>query len=347
MLSVTQPVFADVCYFLLLPWPGERPLPAGTPPTRPGRGARKDTPYFLDLDIELRTLEQRQLTVAGTTVQATFQLVDQQVWVAECLFRLDQPLHESAVERRRQIQTALNTTLQAEVGYHGPLAEEYTVLLLREAPPNPDDFVADHAVTLARLLRSVDTPPPAASAADFLVSRCRYSSGDLVIVDWEGAVLIDELADFEFDLALLKLGNYQLLRYRMLDVNIEQRLKVLHQQLQTRHLRWYPGRANLRRIVEQRLTLLFDFEKTDQSLLLIGDWYSAQVYRLIVAEFYLDDWKAAVSTKLDNLASIDEIIRQDLAFSWDRLLDIVQIIGWLLLLIGYFVLYFADIGWLR
>jgi hypothetical protein len=73
--------------------------------------------------------------------------------------------------------------------------------------------------------------------------------------------------------------------------------------------RWRRAESRtLQKVVEQRLTLLLDFEKIDQSLLLIGDWYSAQVYRLIVEQFFLNDWKSAVG--------------------------LVQLVGWLILLVG-------------
>jgi hypothetical protein len=65
---------------------------------------------------------------------------------------------------------------------------------------------------------------------------------------------------------------------------------------------------------------------------------------LIVSQFFLDNWKGVVRLKLDSQAAIDEIIRQNLAFSWRRLLDMVQLVGWLILLIGYFVLFFVNLG---
>ena len=42
----------------------------------------------------------------------------------------------------------------------------------------------------------------------------------------------------------------------------------------------------LRDIVNQRLALLTSFDKLDKSLLLIGDWYSAQLYEAIVKVGY-------------------------------------------------------------
>ena len=95
-------------------------------------------------------------------------------------------------------------------------------------------------------------------------------------------------------------------------------------------------------IVNQRLELLLSFEKVNQSLLSIGDWYSAKLYRAIVSEFYLEEWKGIVANKLDSLGSIYEVVTQNMTFSWDRLWDVIQIIGWFLLLVGYFVIFFLE-----
>jgi hypothetical protein len=96
-------------------------------------------------------------------------------------------------------------------------------------------------------------------------------------------------------------------------------------------------------VIEQRLSLTLGFEKINQSLLLIGDWYTAKLYRAIYEEFYLDEWEAAIQAKLENLESIIQVIQDNFEFSWARFLELVQIAGWLLLLLGYFVLFFLDL----
>ncbi len=102
----------------------------------------------------------------------------------------------------------------------------------------------------------------------------------------------------------------------------------------------------IQRIVQHRLDLMLDFEHTEQNLLLIGDWYTSQLYHAICDEFYLEGWKEAVKGKLDSLERIIETIQENFTLSWQALLEIVQIAGWLLLLIGYFYIYFVDMGWL-
>ena len=174
-------------------------------------------------------------------------------------------------------------------------------------------------------------------------ARARYSHTDLTIVDWLGGVIITDRGGHQYDIELCKIGNYQLLRYRLLDRAIDRNLEELRRQLADPRPRWRPGRQRtIATVVEQRLELLLAFEKTAQSLLFIGEWYSARVYSVIVQQLYLSDWRASVGSKLESLAAIDQTVRESLVFSWRRVLDMVQLAGWAILLVGYFVLFIVN-----
>ena len=109
--------------------------------------------------------------------------------------------------------------------------------------------------------------------------------------------------------------------------------------------RWLPSpHKTIQKIVEQRITLLLNFEKIDQSLLLIGDWYSAKVYEQIVNRYSLNEWKTIVSNKLDNLATIQSIVQENLTFSWRRLIDFIVFVGWFVMMVGYLILFFGDMS---
>ena len=87
---------------------------------------------------------------------------------------------------------------------------------------------------------------------------------------------------------------------------------------------------------------MLDFEHSEQNLLLIGDWYTAQLYHAIQEEFYLKEWKEAVRAKLDNLEDLIQTIKENFTLSWQSLMETVQITGWLILLIGYFILFYLE-----
>jgi len=92
---------------------------------------------------------------------------------------------------------------------------------------------------------------------------------------------------------------------------------------------------------------MLGFERAEQSLLLIGDWYTAKLYESIHNELYLKDWKESVRNKLDNLENIVETIQENFALSFETLMDRLQMFGWVILLIGYIYLYFLDAGWIQ
>jgi hypothetical protein len=79
-------------------------------------------------------------------------------------------------------------------------------------------------------------------------------------------------------------------------------------------------------------------------LSLNSDWYTAKLYEVIRDELYLDHWKEAVHTKFDNMESIIGTIQENFSLSWSGLMRQVELIGWIILLIGYFVLFFMDAG---
>ncbi|MCP4417247.1 MAG: hypothetical protein GY805_11540 [Chloroflexi bacterium] len=304
----------------------------------------KDAPYFYDLDIEYRSSwEEREYEFEGVAVRTQLQVLDGLVWVAECRYQLTDAFSKLAVARKEAIQTALRQTLQHEIESTDILIEEYTIILLQDTSPTPDEFVNQHASALSYLMRSLTKPLKGDDNIGILSSRARFSELDLTAVDWSGAVIICEEGDFQADIELLKIGKYQLLRYRMLDQTVQKMLQHVRRHLPSVYVGWLPSSNKiLQEIVKQRLSLLLDFEKIDQSLLLIGDWYSAQIYQIVVDQFGLDEWKELISTKLDSLAAIDEVVRENLTFSWRRLIDLIILVGWLVLLIGYFILFFAS-----
>jgi hypothetical protein len=332
---------AQVCYLLCFPDPVEK----SSEPMEQIRGL-KDAPYFQPVDISVRTLGQAQVRAGGETVTVTRQRYDDRVQVLECKFPLADVLSQAALQKRESVETELQRQFVAAEYLENGLFEEYVILML-SAVTTSDAFVESNAAQLAHFIRAQREELDEAEVAEILSSRVRYSKDDLTIVDWDGAIIIAPEADFQSDIELLKIGNYQLLRYRMLDQSVETSMRDIATQFRRdprRALPPGPTRRRIQRIVQHRLELMLDFERTDQNLLLIGDWYTAKVYEVIYEEFYLDHWKEAVHTKLDNMEEIIKTIQENFSLSWSGLMDLIQLVGWIVLLIGYFVLFFIDVG---
>jgi len=332
---------AQICYLLCFPDPVEK----SPEPPEQIRGL-KDAPYFQPVDISVRTLGQAEVRAGGEEVSVSRQRYDDRIQVVECRFPLSDVLNQSAIQKREGIEDSILKQMVPAAHLESGLFEEYIVLMIKTVDA-ADAFVERNARQLAHFLRTQREALDEAEIEEILSSRVRYSKDDLTIVDWDGAVIIAPDGDFQSDIELLKVGNYQLLRYRLLDQSMESNLREIARQFRSdprRALRPGPTRRRIQRIVQHRLEVMLDFEHTDQNLLLIGDWYTAKLYEAIRAELYLDHWKEAVQTKLDNMESIIGTIQENFSLSWSSLMGQVELVGWIILLIGYFVLFFMDAG---
>jgi hypothetical protein len=284
--------------------------------------------------------------IEGFAVSVTRHRYDGHVQMVECRYDLPNPFAASVLQTRTKIQSALQSRFVPEAHRRSGLFEEFSILLVMDAKPTPDKWIEKNNLKLSNFIRSQRDVFDREEMNEILGSRTRYSAEELTLIDWEGAVIIAPKADYRSDIALLKIGNYQLLRYRMLDRAIEDMLDTINEAFFKKR-RTRPTRGLIRQIAEHRLEVMLDFERAEQSLLLIGDWYTAKLYESIHNEFYLRAWKESVRSKLDNLENIVETIQNNFALSFETLMDRLQMLGWVILLIGYIYLYLLDAGWIH
>lgn len=307
----------------------------------------KDAPYFQPIDIDLVTLGEETIVIEGYAIAVTRQRYDGVVQMVECHYDSEDPFAASVLSDRTKIQSALQSRYIPEQYRRNGLFEEYSILLVNAAKPTPDKWIEKHSHALANFIRSQRDVFEQNEISEILTSRTRYSAQELTLIDWEGAVIIAPNGDYQSDIVLLKIGNYQLLRYRMLDQSIEDMLDKINESFFQNKRRPRATRGLVRQIAGHRLEVMLNFERAEQNLLLIGDWYTAKLYESIHNELYLKDWKESVRAKLDNLENIVETIQENFVLSFETLMDRLQMLGWVLLLVGYLYLYFLDAGWIQ
>ena len=331
----------EICYLIAFP-----DTESKIAPIKESIKGLKDAPYFQPVDIDLVSLGDETVLIEGHAVSVVRHQYDEYVQMVEARFVLKNPFDPSALQERAKIEQALQSKFIPVEHRQSGLFEEYTILLVDEVKQNPDKWIDKNALEIARFIRSQRDTFDKNEIAEILVSRTRYSATELTLVDWEGAVIVAPNGDYESDIVLLKIGNYQLLRYRMLDHSIEKLLDKINESFFENKRRPRATRGLIRQIAEHKLEVMLDFERTDQALLLIGDWYTAKLYEAIQSELYLKDWKENVRTRLDNLESIVQTIKDNLSVSWENLMDQIQLMLWMLMLLGYLYLYFLDAGWI-
>jgi len=332
----------EICYLIAFPDSGE----STRQPVEQFKGL-KDAPYFQPTDIDLVTVGLETLVIEGFAISITRQRYDGVAQMVECHYDLVDPFGSTVLQDKIKIEAALQSRFIPENYRINGLFEEYIIMLVKEAKPTPDKWLQKNARGIAKFIRSQREIFEEHEINEILTSRTRYSARELTLIDWEGAVIIAPNADYQSDIALLKIGNYQLLRYRMLDKSIEDLLDKINESFFQNRRRPRATRGLIRQIAEHKLEVMLDFERTEQSLLLIGDWYTAKLYESIHEEFYLNDWKESVKTKLDNLENIVQTIQENFTLSFESLMERLQMLGWVVLLIGYLYLYALDAGWIH
>ena len=332
----------EICYLIAFPDAADGKVPV----PEPFKGL-KDAPYFQPIDIDLVTLGEETVLIEGHAVLVMRQRYDGRVQMVECHFELKDPFAASVLQERAKIQNALESKFIPIQYRQNGLYEEYTILLVQEAKPSPDKWIEKNALALTKFIRSQREVFDKSEIEEILISRTHYSAEDLTLVDWEGAVIIAPNEDFQSDIALLKIGNYQLLRYRMLDQSIDTMLDKISETFFENKRRPRATRGVIRQIAEHKLEVMLDFERAEQNLLLIGDWYTAKLYEAIQSEFYLKDWKENLKNKLDNLENIVQTIKDNFSLSLETVWARVEMLAWALMLIGYMYLTFVDLGLIK
>jgi hypothetical protein len=189
------------------------------------------------------------------------------------------------------------------------LVEDYTIFQVSalRPPDTPHAVLAAHPDRIAGILRAEREPLAPQETAETLAARIAYGSDDVLIVDWNAAIVFDDPA--EDVRAVLEYANVELLEMRYLDDQLDKALDESHEVLARRRT-WRGGAASyatdLRRVAELQVDSAVLFEGVNNALKLLGDQYLARVYRIASGRFHVHDWDASILRKIQTLESIYE-----------------------------------------
>lgn len=217
------------------------------------------------------------------------------------------------------------------------MTEEYAVLVVDHFHGSPEDLCDKHGAAITSFLKSEPLALDAQEITHTLSAQLKYAKQDLLIIDWDGACVFEPSGQVDATIELLQLGNLQLLQYRLLDADVDRRLRHVEKlvRLHGEHHPWRFGREvrrGLTEIIRVRSNSIMEFDAIQREIKLIGDWYSARLYGLISRKFKLDDWRKSVREKLESLEDIYDIVAQNFRISSQTFLEAMIQIGWLTLL---------------
>ncbi len=171
-----------------------------------------------------------------------------------------------------------------------------------------------------------------------------------MIVDWDGAFVFDTEGKIDDIIDLFQTANLQLLRFRLLDSQLDDRLRKVTSFAGTPESSWslFSWKKNkeiakaFKEVINVRTKAIADFEAIDRDIKMIGDWYSARLYELVSKKFKLEEWKGDVKEKLDSLEDIYTIVTENFSVSRNEALELLQILLFFVLQAGWFVILILE-----
>ncbi len=136
-----------------------------------------------------------------------------------------------------------------------------------------------------------------------------YYGNDLVVVDWDAALMLDEPRRFAETLHLMELANLQLAELEAYDRLLDDSLDRAYRDLRSRGLR--SRTSVLRELRELRIDLARLSDELSNTTKFFGDWHLARIYQAVAARFHLADWSKSIDEKLKTLDDLYGMLAQD------------------------------------
>ena len=233
-------------------------------------------------------------------------------------------------EVRRLAEDVVSELKAAYVRPHPQLIEEeaYTVFCIAAPvlatdgqPVKAEAWFQSHRRQVAALLtQESEIERLSKQEADESTDRyLSYYEDDLVVVDWDAALLIDEPSDFDETLYILELANLQLAELEAYDRLLDDALERSYRDLGEQALR---SRTDiLRELREIRIDLARFNDELSNITKFFGDWHLARIYEKLSSRFHLGEWHRTIDGKLKTLYDLYQLLKHDQTNRWMMILE--------------------------
>jgi hypothetical protein len=151
-----------------------------------------------------------------------------------------------------------------------------------------------------------------------------YYENDLVVIDWDAALIVDQKGGFDETLYVMELANLQLAELEAYDRILDDSLERAYRDLSSRPVR---GRSvMLRELRELRVDMARLSDELSNITKFFGDWHLARVYENVSARFHLADWHRTIDGKLRTLADLYQLLNHDQNNRWMLILELTIVL---------------------
>jgi hypothetical protein len=251
---------------------------------------------------------------------------------------LNEEVRRLAEDVRRELQA-----YYIKPNRHVPDEEAYTVFCV-EAPVLDRDGVAQTAEVWLKAHRrqvaALLTQEPEVDRLSHQESEestqraISYYDHDLVVVDWDAALIIDKANSFDEPLYVMELANLQLAELEAYDRILDDALERSYRDLGERRIR--SQRDVLREIRELRIDLARFSDELQNITKFFGDWHVARIYEAIAARFHLGDWHRTIDEKVKTLDDLYQLGKSDQQNRWMLMLEVTIVLLFIIDLVALF-----------
>jgi hypothetical protein len=229
--------------------------------------------------------------------------------------------------------------------------EAYTVFCITSPLDTPEgkhvateDWLDQNRRQVAALLTEEDEQDHlSGQESDESTSRyLSYYDHDMVVVDWDAALIIDEPRYIDEMVYLMELANLQLAELeaydRILDNVVDRSYRDLSSNNSIRSLRRGTGGGGaktLKDLREIRIDLARMSDELSNITKFFGDWHLARIYQAVSSRFHLPEWHKTIDEKLKTLDDLYQLLQSD---RFNRYLLILELTMCLLFVIDVILL---------
>ena len=284
-------------------------------------------PQMITLPEQTITLEDHGCTAQGSIKVFNIGAISLLVRIPFAVDRLTDLVHYhqwgSDSFPVQQLAYELGLRVLHELGPHcirpvtdlGP-AEAYTVFCLYHWPvdaesPSASDWLQRHREQVAALLTEEEAPT-ALSQQEIEESTQAYQSyyqDDLVVVDWDAALIMGDIAGTADVLHIMEMANVQLLELGVYDRLLDTTVEGAYRDVTVKH--WHRRLAAQQQLREIQVDMTHLNDELLNITKFFGDWHLARVYQHLANRFHLADWHQALTQKLNILAHLYQLLRED------------------------------------
>jgi hypothetical protein len=234
-------------------------------------------------------------------------------------------LDEHGSHHRAEIIRKLGKSL--EKAHDWREAESYTIIFAEEIDGcSVETLAKSEAVAKLLLGEQSEKPLAASSREDVLKNAFSYLADDLIVCDWNSALVI-EPSGSRIVPYVLELATCQLLEFRYYDGLLDRELAKVYDDVEKAPRIVRSPFVKLTRQSLRRFMELTEFtERVDNAIKSVGDFYLARVYTAAQTRFRVPQWRDSVESKLELVRQAYDLLKSEVEVSRNQLLEVIVVV---------------------